>query len=1451
MADRSLNLGTLFTADIRQFLAQTARIRAELNKMGAAFQAGAKGGKAMGDQTAAGIGKVDKSVKKSTKGVQEYSKQIGKVEGAWKRVLAAMKVTASYGLAATGIFSVVQALKAGVTEIIDFDQALKNLQAITRATDNEVIGMGETIKDVAEKTKFSTGEVAEGMVLLGQAGFSATESMQSMQAVANLATGTLSNLKTTSDLLTTAIRAFGLETVESSRVADVMANAINRSKLTLDKLRISFNFVGAAAAQTGLSLEETAAAMMVLANHGIRASTIGTGMRQVLARLLAPNRRLREEFEAQGIELSKVNPKLVGFQTAMKNMIPILFDAERGAVDMGKAYRLFGLRGAQAAAILTKAFAGTGAGSFQDMLDKTFEVGAAARMAATQMEGLGVKIKNLADRAKLIAVAFGEGGAIGVMKLFIDTLRALAKGIADFLGTGIGRLATGFTVWSTSIWLTIHAIRGLSVLVVALSKNLKTLAVSLRLVWVQMVAMQAASGASILSFKGMKAGASALWATLSKLKGTWVLVAAAIGAAVAAIRFWMGTQERAVRKAVELQQKQEQVVQSLKVYTGALKELALEQDKGKDITREHAGLVARLGEEYKALSYTLSQSADDVVKNSVLTQRAYRLELKKSIIATSELAKEQKKLLDETVRWQGFITELKKFGGVLVGVLQDIGGIVVSILKWVAELGIKIIDTIDKVLRKINPLLGFFINLGSKGLKQIVKFFDTFSERMKKSGAESEKAKKQMEDLTKTYVTMAEKLKETFGDKITFDEIIKRIEKMQDIKLSPEQIAEIDKVLNAVTVKLEKATEDWEKSLGKLPKSFQEMFQKLGPIQKVEFAKMVKQMEDEIASSEDRIKILTGKEEEFHKVRAAIRAKYLAKFAADMAKETKTKEESLQDQISIIQEYVEKENEEYEKRLEERENMFEKELLIATGNEEETTRVKQEHLEKRALLDKVHQDTILGYQSVINQKRAELESELSEKILKANIKTTKGIIGELKKRQSEVQKEAEDFRKTSLDFEKKGQDQALEIRRQGLSEEGKWRSIREQRDDVLRRARATKDKELFEKSLELTKQLATEVKNENGEVVRSLEENSKRFGQQYEAIAKNAALTFKNLADDRKKESEDIEKTLENMKALLKAYRTEVDATKTDKLELQADEAMSQLEAMYDWVTKFREEWDKIKPKTVTLNVITTGGGAVGGGSVETRVDKDLEDYFSDIDTMRKGGVVKAKVKQVKEVIHRRVGGWASRAVGKIRGYGGGDIVKAMLEPGEYVARKEAVKKYGPDFFEGLNKMTVPQTIAEAAGAPQVAPASASVTGDGGDGGGVAAKIGGLIKEIRNKAFTSNTKIIKLRKGGSVVNYVRSAGARVHSSLSNISYTTNSRTALVAARTGGLISAASPSPVTVKMQGGGVAPSIKRDGNVFNISISPKYMTGDRRSMRQAAVEIKRELEALGVRWGK
>ncbi|RLA02594.1 MAG: phage tail tape measure protein [Gammaproteobacteria bacterium] len=452
VGDKDLTLGILFKGQVNSVIRNLDktlnRSLVGLNKSLKTFSANAN---RMADVN-----------KKFTKSFTPLNKQLSGMSGALNRIYGAMRVTASYGIAASAIFAVTNAFRQGIAAIVDYDQALFNLKAITNATEAEIQAMGEVITDVARRTKFSASEIAEGMVLLGQAGLTAEESIAAVGATADLASGTLSDFRTVADLVTTTIRAFNIDASQTSRIADVMANAINRSKLNVDKLRVAFNFVGAAAAQTGLSLEETAASMMVLANAGIRASTIGTGLRQVLARLMAPSRKLRDEFKLHGIELDSVNPKYNTFAEVMENLLPAIYDTEKGVIDMSKAYTLFGLRGAQAAAILGKSFTLVGKGSWEEMHEAVYELGAASRMAQTQAEGLAFKLKNLADRAKNLAIALGEAGLITVMKGLVDILAKIITGFEILVKDPLGKAILQFGALTATILLTTTALRALA-----------------------------------------------------------------------------------------------------------------------------------------------------------------------------------------------------------------------------------------------------------------------------------------------------------------------------------------------------------------------------------------------------------------------------------------------------------------------------------------------------------------------------------------------------------------------------------------------------------------------------------------------------------------------------------------------------------------------------------------------------------------------------------------------------------------------------------------------------------------------------------------------------------------------------------------------------------------------------------------------------------------------------
>ncbi|MDP8268261.1 MAG: phage tail tape measure protein [Candidatus Tenebribacter davisii] len=310
-----------------------------------------------------------------------------------------------------------QAMFAGRDAIIEYDQALKDLQAITGATAFEVAQMGAEILKVAATTKFSASEVAAGMRTIGQAGFSASEAVETMQAVSDLATGTLSSMGTTVDLVTTAMRIYQISAADSAIVSDVFANAVNRSKLTIDKLRTAMNYVGPIAKESGVSFKELSASMMVLANSGLRASTTGTGLRRVFAELVDPSKKLMEAARNAGIALNELDPTSNSLSSVISNLGLIVKDT-------GVAFDIFGKRGA--AAVITLSNTGSG---FDQMLETVNRTGTAARMAAVQMEGLGVAAKNLRDRMGVLAIAVGEMGVTDAMRVLISVTKVVIESL--------------------------------------------------------------------------------------------------------------------------------------------------------------------------------------------------------------------------------------------------------------------------------------------------------------------------------------------------------------------------------------------------------------------------------------------------------------------------------------------------------------------------------------------------------------------------------------------------------------------------------------------------------------------------------------------------------------------------------------------------------------------------------------------------------------------------------------------------------------------------------------------------------------------------------------------------------------------------------------------------------------------------------------------------------------
>ena len=365
------------------------------------------------------------------------------------------KMFGQYRIVSEAFMYIRTAAYAALSAITDFDQGLKNLQAITGATNLQVEQLGNKIIDVASKTKFSIKEVADGMVTLGQAGYTATEAMETMQAVSDLATGTLSDMNSTVDLVTTTMRVFGIESSRSGELVDIFANAVNKSKLTVDKIRTSMQYIGPIAKEAGISFKELSATTMTLANSGLRASKIGTGLRTVFAQLVDPSTKVQMAMKKAGLSMSDLDPKVNSLSYVIRGLDRLLKTS-------GDAFDLFGKRGATAVLALVK-----NQGVFDEMLDKVGESGTAAKMAAKQMEGLGLSFKNLKDKLGVFATAMGKAGIADAMKGIIDVIRTLTTALTALVNNDFVSFMLKVTLMTTTILVFVGGLKMMGSMVIA------------------------------------------------------------------------------------------------------------------------------------------------------------------------------------------------------------------------------------------------------------------------------------------------------------------------------------------------------------------------------------------------------------------------------------------------------------------------------------------------------------------------------------------------------------------------------------------------------------------------------------------------------------------------------------------------------------------------------------------------------------------------------------------------------------------------------------------------------------------------------------------------------------------------------------------------------------------------------------------------------------------------
>lgn len=201
----------------------------------------------------------------------------------------------------------------------DFDAAMSKVAAVSGATGDDLQALRDKAREMGSQTKFSASEAAEAMNYMAMAGWKTEDMLSGIEGVMNLAAASGEDLATTSDIVTDALTAFGLTAADSAHFADVLAAASSNANTNVSMMGETFKYAAPVAGSLGFSVEDTAEAIGLMANAGIKSTQAGTSLRSIMTALAG-------EVKFCGESIGEVEIQTTNADGSMRELSDILAD---------------------------------------------------------------------------------------------------------------------------------------------------------------------------------------------------------------------------------------------------------------------------------------------------------------------------------------------------------------------------------------------------------------------------------------------------------------------------------------------------------------------------------------------------------------------------------------------------------------------------------------------------------------------------------------------------------------------------------------------------------------------------------------------------------------------------------------------------------------------------------------------------------------------------------------------------------------------------------------------------------------------------------------------------------------------------------------------------------------------------------------------------------------------
>ena len=310
----------------------------------------------------------------------------------------------------------------------DFDSAMSKVAAVSGATGSEMDALREKAREMGSKTKFSASEAADAMNYMAMAGWKTNDMLSGIEGIMNLAAASGEDLASTSDIVTDALTAFGLSASDSGHFADILAAASSNANTNVSMMGETFKYAAPVLGSLGYSAEDSATAIGLMANAGIKSSQAGTALRAAITNLAKPTDTVASAMEQYGISLTDSSGKMYSLRELMEQLRQKL----GGLSEAEQAQAAASLFGKEAMSGMLAIINGSPADfeKLSNAIDTCSDTvdgynGTTEKMAAVMQDNLAGQVTILKSQLEELAISFSD--------ILMPTIRSIVSRIQELV----------------------------------------------------------------------------------------------------------------------------------------------------------------------------------------------------------------------------------------------------------------------------------------------------------------------------------------------------------------------------------------------------------------------------------------------------------------------------------------------------------------------------------------------------------------------------------------------------------------------------------------------------------------------------------------------------------------------------------------------------------------------------------------------------------------------------------------------------------------------------------------------------------------------------------------------------------------------------------------------------------------------------------------------------------